>query len=73
MRVNGNVRPYNYREMLEGVSILSFHGEKIIILREYCYSIRSWQTELPCGLIDSGETPDQAAVRKLKEETGYDK
>lgn len=29
--------------------------------------------ELPCGLIDSGETPDQAAVRKLKEETGYDK
>ncbi len=50
-----------------------FHGENIITLREYCYSIRSWQTELPCGLIDSGETPDQAAVRKLKEETGYDK
>ncbi|MSC78545.1 NUDIX domain-containing protein [Eubacterium ramulus] len=24
-------------------------------------------------MIDSGETPDQAAVRKLKEETGYDK
>lgn len=49
------------------------NGENIITLREYCYSIRSWQTELPCGLIDSGETPDQAAVRKLKEETGYDK
>lgn len=51
----------------------SLYGENIITLREYCYSIRSWQTELPCGLIDSGETPDQAAVRKLKEETGYDK
>ena len=58
---------------LTPVSILLFHGENIITLREYCYSIRSWQTELPCGLIDSGETPDQAAVRKLKEETGYDK
>ena len=71
VRVNGNVRPYDYLEILEGVSILPFHGENIITLREYCYSIRSWQTELPCGLIDSGETPDQAAVRKLKEETGY--
>lgn len=67
MRVNGNVRPYDYLDMLERVSILLFHGENIITLREYCYSIRSWQTELPCGLIDSGETPDQAAVRKLKE------
>ena len=66
MRVNGNVRPYDYLDMLERVSILLFHGENIITLREYCYSIRSWQTELPCGLIDSGETPDQAAVRKLK-------
>lgn len=64
---------YDYLDILERVSILLFHGENIITLREYCYSIRSWQTELPCGLIDSGETPDQAAVRKLKEETRYDK
>jgi 8-oxo-dGTP pyrophosphatase MutT (NUDIX family) len=27
--------------------------------------------ELPAGLIDAGETPEQAAVRELKEETGY--
>jgi ADP-ribose pyrophosphatase len=28
--------------------------------------------ELPAGLIDVGETPEQAAVRELKEETGMD-
>lgn len=28
-------------DMLERVSILLFHGENIITLREYCYSIRS--------------------------------
>ena len=63
VRVNGNIRPYDYLEMMEGVSILPFHGKNIITLREYRYPIRSWQTELPGGLIAPGETPEQAAVR----------
>jgi 8-oxo-dGTP pyrophosphatase MutT (NUDIX family) len=27
--------------------------------------------ELPAGLVDPGETPQEAALRELKEETGY--
>jgi ADP-ribose pyrophosphatase len=27
--------------------------------------------EVPAGLIDAGETPEQCALRELKEETGY--
>lgn len=26
---------------------------------------------MPAGLIDEGETPEQAAIRELEEETGY--
>lgn len=28
--------------------------------------------EFPAGLVDEGETPEQAAIRELKEETGYE-
>lgn len=44
--------------------------EKIILIRQYRYPIDRWIYELPAGLIDEGETPGQAAIREMKEETG---
>ncbi|MGN0203710.1 MAG: NUDIX hydrolase [Coprococcus sp.] len=71
VRVNEKMHPYDYLEMKEGVCILPFHEGNILLLREYRYPIRSWQWELPGGLIDPGETPAAAAGRELQEETGY--
>ena len=59
----------------EGVVIypvLKEDPEKIVMIRQYRYPLGDYLYELPAGLIDEGETPDAAAVREMKEETGLD-
>lgn len=43
---------------------------RIVMIRQYRYPLDAYLYELPAGLIDSGETAAQAAVREMKEETG---
>lgn len=44
---------------------------RILTIKSYRHLVDSWQVEVPSGFIDRGETPRQAAVRELQEETGY--
>jgi ADP-ribose pyrophosphatase len=50
--------------------ILRDEPEKIVMIRQYRYPLDDYLYELPAGLIDKGETPQMAAVREMKEETG---
>lgn len=50
--------------------ILKEDPEKIVLIRQYRYPVGDYLYELPAGLIDAGETPEEAAVREMKEETG---
>jgi len=45
--------------------------DHMLLIREYAAGTHSYQLGFPKGLIDPGETPEQAANRELKEEAGF--
>ncbi|RQM07114.1 hypothetical protein DH86_00003460, partial [Scytalidium sp. 3C] len=46
-------------------------GPEIILQKQFRPPLDKIVIEIPAGLVDEGETPEQAAVREMKEETGY--
>jgi ADP-ribose pyrophosphatase len=46
-------------------------SKRYIIIRQFRPPTNSYLLEFPAGLVDSGETRDQTAIRELSEETGY--
>ncbi len=43
----------------------------LLLVREYAAGTERYELGFPKGLIDSGESPQQAADRELKEEIGF--
>ncbi|KAJ5099506.1 nucleoside diphosphate-sugar hydrolase of the mutt family [Penicillium argentinense] len=66
-------RPANCE--IDGVGIVAIlnkpSGPELLLQKQYRPPIGKVVIEVPAGLIDAGETPEQCAVRELKEETGY--
>ncbi|MBT0727327.1 ADP compounds hydrolase NudE [Rosenbergiella australiborealis] len=54
----------------EAVMILALDGDHVLMIEEYAVGIEGYELGFPKGLIDPGETPEQAAIRELKEEVG---
>ena len=52
------------------VVALTEDGQSVMV-EQYRFGVGSCTLETPGGMVDSGETPLQAAQRELKEETGY--
>lgn len=46
-------------------------GPELLLQKQFRPPLDKVAIEMPAGLIDKDETPEECAVRELKEETGY--
>lgn len=57
--------------LVTGVGVLPVKDGKLGLIRVFCHPLGRWSWEVPRGLVDAGETAEQAVVRELCEEGGF--
>lgn len=70
-----NIKPISHKNSPEGMAVFALvkndnEPERVVLIRQYRYPLDTYLYELPAGLIEEGESPEAAAVREMKEETG---
>jgi ADP-ribose pyrophosphatase len=55
----------------DATAIVAIYDGKIILVDQYRPVLNRHTIELPAGLIENGEKPEDAIIRELEEETGY--
>ena len=65
---------YAKREIVDhkdAACILAVNNDKIILVKQYRKAVEEFILELPAGILNIAEEPQEGALRELKEETGY--
>ncbi|MEF8873154.1 MAG: NUDIX hydrolase [Candidatus Thermoplasmatota archaeon] len=69
---DGTEKTYTMLELPDFAGVLPRVEDRLILVKNYRYPIDRMVIELPAGFIEPDESPEEAAGRELKEETGYE-
>lgn len=68
----GQVHGFYVLESADWVNVIPLTSDnRLVMVRQYRHGSKEITLEIPGGLVDPNDTPREAAVRELMEETGY--
>jgi ADP-ribose pyrophosphatase len=68
----GHYRSFSVLNAGDWVNVLALTAAAdVVLVRQFRHGTGDFTLEIPGGMVDPGETPAQAALRELREESGY--
>ena len=68
---NGTEGDYIIMDAPDWAIVVAEHNDNFLMVKQWRHGEAGLSIEFPGGVIDKGETPEQAARRELEEETGF--